>query len=75
VLQAVELEAGRSRRLQDQARLVLEAKLGALGSLVAGISRDVNTPVGTVRTNADSLGKGLARIRAPSRPDVVGSTW
>ena len=57
VLQAVELEAERSRALQLQAQLVMEAKLGALGSLVAGISHDMNTPVGTVKTNADSLGK------------------
>lgn len=63
VIQAVALEVERSQTLQRQTQLVMDAKISALANLVAGISHDMNTPLGVVKNNADSLGRGLDRIK------------
>ena len=64
---AEELEAeveARTRDLRDsQAQLVQQEKMAALGRLVAGVAHEMNTPIGTVTSNADILSRSLEKLR------------
>jgi len=78
---AEELEAEVGARTKDlresQARLIQQEKMAALGMLVAGIAHEMNTPIGTINSNADTLGRSIEIIKAAidkeSTPDSVRS--
>lgn len=63
VKQAVNAQVERMQTMQQQTQLVMNAKLSAQGNLVAGISHEMNTPLGVVKNNADNLNRGLEKIR------------
>jgi signal transduction histidine kinase len=61
-----ELERTNVELRHTQASLVQSAKMAALGKLVAGITHEINSPVGAIRSTVDTLGRALAKLRDPS---------
>ena len=59
----LELSAAIDQLKQTQTELVQSAKLASLGSLVAGISHELNTPIGVVVTVASTLDHSMNSLR------------
>jgi two-component system, NtrC family, sensor kinase len=45
-----------------QAQLIQTGKMSALGSLVAGIVHEINTPMGAIKSSADLLNRGIEKV-------------
>ena len=72
---AEELEKEVAARTLDlrnsQAQLVQQEKMAALGRLVAGIAHEMNTPIGTITSNADTLRRSLDKLSSTLESDEV----
>lgn len=64
-----ELSRAVQRLEQTQAELVQSAKLASLGSLVAGIAHELNTPIGNALTVATTMDEATRQIKA----DIEGA--
>lgn len=58
-----ELEEAYSELRFEQADLVNSARLATLGSLVAGIAHELDTPLGALHSDHETLQKALARLQ------------
>lgn len=58
-----ELESSYGDLLSEQADRVQSARLATLGSLVAGIAHELDTPLGSLHSNHDTIRNALARLQ------------
>jgi PAS domain S-box-containing protein len=59
-----DLERSNQNLKDAQAQLVQSEKMAALGSLVAGIAHEINTPIGAVSSMHDTLFRTLERLKS-----------
>ena len=64
VKKAAQLEAERIHIVREQANLLMESRIGALGDLVAGVSHEMNNPLGVVKANAETWRNATSKIRS-----------
>jgi signal transduction histidine kinase len=62
IIQAANLEAERFYMVREQANLIMESRIGALGEMVAGISHEMNNPLGVIKANTETWRRAIKRI-------------
>jgi signal transduction histidine kinase len=62
IREAAELEVENVHIREEQARRVMEAKIRALGSLVAGIAHEINTPLAVITSSVSTVDRCAARL-------------
>ena len=63
----------RTQQLEAKhAQLLQSEKLASLGQLVAGVAHEVNTPLGAIKSNNDTILRSLARLEGLLTTDALG---
>ncbi|MGH1365544.1 MAG: ATP-binding protein [Calditrichia bacterium] len=58
-----ELEETLKQLAQTQNQLILQAKMASLGNLVAGVTHELNTPLGAIKSMNDTLGRAMLKLQ------------
>jgi two-component system, NtrC family, sensor kinase len=69
-----ELARVRAEAAAQQAELIGAAKMATLGSLVAGIAHELNTPMGALNSNHDVLRRALDKLQVILADEVVDAS-
>lgn len=54
-----------------QAELLNSAKLASLGNLIAGVAHEINTPLGALHSNHDTIARALSKLQVILEDEVV----
>lgn len=69
VEEAVEREHREGELRERQLEAVLDARMAAVGDLVAGVEHEVNSPLGALRSASDTARRAVARVRERIAPE------
>jgi signal transduction histidine kinase len=64
IREAITRQLENARLQQEQLELVMREKVEALARLVAGVSHEVNSPLGAIRSGLDTQDKALEKVAA-----------
>jgi PAS domain S-box-containing protein len=67
------IEARSAELQRKQAHLLHADKMAALGQLVAGVAHEINTPLGAIKSNTDTLMRTLQRFAEALEQALQGS--
>jgi signal transduction histidine kinase len=57
-----DLQSAIAQLQETQQQMIMQEKMAALGNLVAGVAHEINSPVGAVKSSADTSTRSLRRI-------------
>lgn len=66
-----QLEEAYTELGNTQAELVGSAKLATLGNLIAGVAHEINTPLGALHSNHDTIRRALQKLQVILEDEVV----